>query len=93
MRKQFSFILSLVAMLSILVACNNVPDYVIPQEEMAQLLADIHIGESVVDANSREYMSDSLKKQLSNLFSSSMMLHKLNLILLLCGMETTSRNI
>ncbi|MBQ4344317.1 MAG: DUF4296 domain-containing protein [Muribaculaceae bacterium] len=62
MRKQFSFILSLVAMLSILVACNSVPDHVIPQEEMAQLLADIHIGESVVDANSREYMSDSLKK-------------------------------
>lgn len=48
----------------ICVGCNSTPDYVIPPEKMAQLLADIHIGESVIDANRKEYELDSLKKSL-----------------------------
>ena len=46
------------------VGCNSTPDYVISQEKMAQLLVDIHIGESVVDANMQEYELDSVKKAL-----------------------------
>ncbi len=42
--------------------CNSTPDEVLPKEEMAQLLADIHIGESIVDAEHTKYYNDSLKK-------------------------------
>lgn len=44
--------------------CNAVPEHVIPPEEMAMLLADIHIGESVVEINRGDYREDSLKKAL-----------------------------
>lgn len=46
------------------VGCNSTPDHVIPPEKMARLLADIHLGESVIDANRKEYELDSLKKSL-----------------------------
>ncbi|MDE7024977.1 MAG: DUF4296 domain-containing protein [Paramuribaculum sp.] len=42
-----------------LAACSQRPDGVLDQDDMAQLLADIHIGESVVDNNFRHYNSDS----------------------------------
>lgn len=55
----------LVGFIAIIVGgCNKVPDYVIPPDKMAELLSDIHIGESVVETNSREYSGDSLKKVL-----------------------------
>lgn len=47
-----------------LVGCNSTPDHVIPPEKMAQLLADIHTGESVTEINRSEYRNDSLKKML-----------------------------
>ena len=46
------------------VSCDSTPDHVIPPEKMARLLADIHIGESVIDANRNQYANDSLKKEL-----------------------------
>lgn len=46
------------------VGCSKTPDYVIPHDKMVDLLVDIHIGESVVDVNRREYGTDSLKKTL-----------------------------
>ncbi len=45
-----------------LVGCSHVPDYVIKPEKMAQLLADIHIGESVVEINHSKFETDSMKK-------------------------------
>lgn len=45
----------------LLVSCSKVPDYVIPPDDMASLLADIHIGESVVELNRADYRTDSAK--------------------------------
>lgn len=41
--------------------CRRVPSDVIQPEEMAQLMADIHTGEAVVDMNRTDYMTDSAK--------------------------------
>lgn len=41
-------------------SCNRVPSYVIEPDEMASLMADMHIAESVVDVNRRDYPSDSM---------------------------------
>lgn len=43
-------------------ACGNRPDGVLDKEEMAQLMADIHIGESVVETNSSSFNNDSTKR-------------------------------
>ena len=51
-----------VAVVALLViSCSSVPGYVIPPKKMAELLADIHIGESVVDLNRADYRTDSTK--------------------------------
>ncbi len=52
--------LCVVAMLG--VSCSKIPGYVIEPDDMASLLADIHIGESVVDLNKSDYRTDSLKQ-------------------------------
>ena len=49
-------------MLLAAIACNRVPDGVLPKEEMAQLMADLYVGESVVEANTATYSSDSTKR-------------------------------
>lgn len=41
--------------------CNRVPDYVIQPEDMAQLLADIHTADGVVESNYQQYSSDSAR--------------------------------
>lgn len=43
------------------VACNSVPDYVIPPSEMSSIMADIHVGEAVIESNYSDYPSDSAK--------------------------------
>ena len=53
--------LPLGCMLMLFVACSKVPRYVIQPDEMADLLADIHIGEAVVDLNRNDYRTDSSK--------------------------------
>lgn len=53
-----------ILLMLVVVSCDSTPDHVIPPEKMARLLADIHIGESVIDANREQYNSDSLKKEL-----------------------------
>lgn len=57
----------LLASLTILISagmqsCNDVPQGVIPQEQMAALLADLHKGEAVVDANSQTMSGDSVRR-------------------------------
>lgn len=42
--------------------CHGVPSDVIAPEEMAQLMADVHTGEAVVDMNRRDYPTDSTKQ-------------------------------
>lgn len=43
-------------------ACSRTPDGVIPPEQMAHLLADMHTGEAMIDMNRREYMADSSRE-------------------------------
>jgi hypothetical protein len=61
MNKSKGMITSLCALALVTGACNRVPSYVIQPEEMAQLMADIHIGEAVVDYNRASYTTDSAK--------------------------------
>jgi len=42
-------------------ACSHVPSHVIAPDDMAELLADIHIGESVIEQNYADYRTDSAK--------------------------------
>lgn len=43
-------------------ACTGIPEDVIPQEDMALLLADVHTGEAVVEANPSKFVGDSVKR-------------------------------
>lgn len=47
---------------AVLSACTGVPDDVIPQEDMALLLADVHTGEAVVEASPSTFTGDSVKR-------------------------------
>lgn len=47
-----------------LTGCSTVPSGVLDKEDMATLLADIYVGESVVDNDSKVYSSDSMKRAL-----------------------------
>lgn len=47
-----------------LAACKKAPEGVIQQEEMAQLMADIHLGEAMIDFNYSSYPNDSTRKLL-----------------------------
>lgn len=44
--------------------CKKTPDDVLNHEEMASLMADIHIGEAVVDFNHNKFPNDSTRKLL-----------------------------
>lgn len=55
MRKLLTVITAAIS----ITACNRVPDTVIQPEQMAQLMADIHIGESVMELNSSNFVTDS----------------------------------
>lgn len=61
-RKKLSDIA--VAVVAVLAAagCHRVPSEVIQPEEMAQLMADVHTGEAVVEMNRRDYETDSAKQ-------------------------------
>ncbi|MDE5785847.1 MAG: DUF4296 domain-containing protein [Duncaniella sp.] len=47
----------------LLACCSRTPSYVVSPDDMAELMADIHTGEAVVD-NSGEYRSDSVRQLL-----------------------------
>lgn len=51
----------LIALALLAASCNSVPGYVIKPDKMAAVLADIHIGESVIDLNRADYRTDSDK--------------------------------
>lgn len=58
MRNLVLILLSLL----IFAGCDSTPDYVIPPKKMAELMADIHTGEAVVESNNRSFPNDSVKK-------------------------------
>ncbi len=47
--------ISLLALASVFMACNRVPDEVIQPEEMALLMADIRVADAVISVNSTDY--------------------------------------
>ncbi|MDE6612241.1 MAG: DUF4296 domain-containing protein [Muribaculaceae bacterium] len=51
-------------MLLAAVSCSKTPKGIIPPEQMAQLMADIHTGEAVIELNRGEYRTDSMKQAL-----------------------------
>lgn len=52
------------AAISVSTACSRMPSYVISPDDMAELLADIHTGESIIEQNYSEFRSDSAKRAL-----------------------------
>ncbi len=46
----------------LLSACSRTPDNVLSKKQMADLILDIHRGESIIDMNSKEYATDSAKQ-------------------------------
>ncbi|MDE6396652.1 MAG: DUF4296 domain-containing protein [Muribaculaceae bacterium] len=48
-------------LLTLCLSCKRVPDGIIHPDEMSDLMADIHIGEAVIDANYSEFMTDSAR--------------------------------
>lgn len=54
--------LIMLVMLSAVWSCSRIPKHVIKPDDMASLLADIHVGESVVELNRSDYRTDSTKQ-------------------------------
>lgn len=52
-------LLGIVVLTALLFGCRKVPDGIIQPDEMAELMADVHMGEAVVDANYTNFMTDS----------------------------------
>ncbi|MCM1028031.1 MAG: DUF4296 domain-containing protein [Pseudoflavonifractor sp.] len=57
-----NFLLAVVFAALFVCSCSKAPDGVIPPSEMASLMADIHIGESVVETERRAFPSDSSRQ-------------------------------
>lgn len=64
MMRQLLTGISALTMVALLAGCDGTPDYVIPRDDMVDLLVDIHTGEGVVEINRREFGRDSLVKTL-----------------------------
>ncbi len=59
------FIMATTAVLAVgISSCKKTPEGVIGEEDMAQLMADVHMGEAVVDFNYSQFPSDSTRKAL-----------------------------
>ena len=56
--KRFPVILIIILALA---SCSKVPGGVIEPEEMAQLMADVHTGEAMLEMNRQDYPNDSMK--------------------------------
>ncbi len=56
--------LFIIALATIAYACKNVPEHIIQQEEMAQLMADMRVADAVVTVNNREFASREAKEAL-----------------------------
>ena len=65
-RRHLDILYALFAIIGILPlsSCSNVPDNVIPPDEMAQVLADLYMAESVVELNYSAFADDSARMAL-----------------------------
>lgn len=64
MRLSPLFLLLALLVGSAVISCSRRPSMVLGQEDMAQLMADLHEAEGVVDQNYSAYRTDSSKRQL-----------------------------
>lgn len=62
MSRHVSLILIGLCLLTAIAGCRRRPDGVLGKEDMAQLMADIHVGESVVEATPSAFPTDSAKR-------------------------------
>lgn len=62
--KHLNGLLAACACAICLSSCSRTPDGVLNQEEMASLMADIHMGEAVIDYNYSTFPNDSTRKML-----------------------------
>lgn len=60
--RLFRTVIAVVSLSAALIACDRTPGYVIKQDEMVELLTDIHKGESVIELNRSKYPGDSMRK-------------------------------
>ena len=56
--------LSILLVAFMLVGCKTRPDNVLDQDSMAEVIADLHVGEAIVDNDHMKFRSDSMKKVL-----------------------------
>ncbi len=61
MNKAVVTYIALAIVLLVAEGCRKVPDYVIAPDDMAELMADLHVGEAVVEANFGNYPTDSAR--------------------------------
>ena len=60
--KRLPFII--VLLIIMLQACKSQPDYVIPKDEMVDLLVDVHKTEAVITLNYHNYNTDEKKSSM-----------------------------
>ena len=51
-----------IILMLLLSACSRTPDNVLSKKQMADIIFDIHRGESIIDLNAREYATDSARQ-------------------------------
>lgn len=59
MRSLRSLLTLLVVLLALLSSCSKTPSHVIPEDKMAEIIADINVGNVIVDAERSQYRDDS----------------------------------
>ena len=52
------YLLYILPLFLVLIACNSTPGYVIGEDDMVSLLVDVHKGEAYVEMNSGSLYSD-----------------------------------
>ena len=57
-------IVTVIVVLATATGCHKIPEEVLPPDDMAALMADVHIGESYVENNHRAFPTDSAKQAL-----------------------------
>lgn len=57
-------VVGLIVLSCFFAGCDDTPEYVIKQDDMVNLLVDLHKGEGVVDINHGAYRNDSVKRVL-----------------------------
>ena len=59
--RQYALILCLLVVLTVVSSCGKTPSYVIPVDRMAAVMADINIGNAIVESERSSYPNDSTR--------------------------------